>query len=161
MNAYFPTHACRINILLTALFFIAGCAPASPTRPPAQATVAPTTAPATQLPTVSSTAEPESTLEAGQWTYLFYHDGLEQIFLVNAGPERGKPVDDPLELWSWGGDQWTLISADTNGPVWRNFAAATYDFTRDVLVIHGGVQSAGRGFDETWEWDGQTWTSFT
>src|SRR5687767_9635820 len=137
MNSCFPATACRIYILLTALFFIAGCAPASPTRPPAQATVTPSTAPATQLPTVSSTAEPESTLEAGQWTYLFYHEGLEQIFLINGGPERGQPADAPLELWSWDGTQWSLVSADANGPVWRNFAAATYDSARDVLVIQG------------------------
>jgi hypothetical protein len=161
MNACFLAPACRINILLTALFFIAGCAPASPARPPAQATVTPARAPATQLPTVSLTAERESILESGQWSYVFYYEGLEQIVLVNGGPERSQPADDPLELWSWDGTQWSLVSADINGPVWRNFAAATYDSARDALVIHGGVQSAGSGFDETWEWDGQTWTSFT
>ena len=79
--------------------------------------------------------------------------------LVNGGPERGKPADDPLELWSWDGTQWSLISAEVNGPVWRNWPAVAYDTARDVLVIHGGLQ-AGRDFDETWEWDGATWTQF-
>jgi hypothetical protein len=110
-------------------------------------------------PTVAPTSVNSPALEAGQWTFIFYHEGLEQVVLVNGGPERGKPADDLLELWSWDGAQWSLISADSNGPSWRNWPAVAYDTTRDVLVIHGGLQS-GNNFDETWEWDGQTWTRF-
>ena len=79
--------------------------------------------------------------------------------MVNGGPERGKPADDPLELWGWDGAQWSLIHADENGPAWRNWPAVAFDSDRDVLVIHGGLQN-GSSFDETWEWDGQTWTRF-
>ena len=119
------------------------------------------TMPALPQPTsIPPTEENAPALQAGQWTYIFYHDGLEQIVLVNGGPERGKPADDPLELWNWNGTQWSLISADANGPVWRNWAAIAYDTARDVIVIHGGLQSQSR-FDETWEWDGQRWTLFT
>jgi len=110
--------------------------------------------PPTAVPPTVRTAP---ALKAGQWTHIFYHDELEQIVLVNGGPERGKPAEDPLELWSWDGAQWSLISAE--GPVWRNWAAIAYDSARDVLVIHGGLQTHN-SFDETWEWDGQTWTKF-
>lgn len=150
----------RCNSYLLSLVFLlitASCAPASIEE---MATPTPTLIP-TPSPTETIVPTPVSTptLEAGQWSYIFYHEGLEQIVLVNGGPERGKPADDPLELWGWDGEQWSLIRAAENGPIWRNWPAAAYDNTRDVLVIHGGLQTRGR-FDETWEWDGKTWTQF-
>jgi hypothetical protein len=138
------------------ILMIAGCAPV-PTTTPAPTSVSTASLPA--LPTVSTTPANRLTLKAGQWAYIFYHEGLQQVVLVNGGPEQGKPADEPLELWGWDGIQWSLISADENGPTWRNWPAAAYDTTRDVLVLHGGLQS-GANFDETWEWDGQTWTRF-
>jgi hypothetical protein len=60
-----------------------------------------------------------------------------------------------LELWRWDGGDWRLL--DNSGPPWRNFAAATFDSDRNVLIIHGGLQGRGRDFAETWEWDGHEW----
>jgi hypothetical protein len=100
-------------------------------------------------------------VSAGQWTLLFYHPELEKVVLVNGGPDRGKPAGDPLELWAWDGKTWTLVSADPDGPQWRNFPAAAFDTYRNRLVVHGGLQDAANRFEDTWEWDGQTWTRFT
>ena len=156
----------RISVwstLFIALVYLTGCTPAEPTPTLVQMTLAPATETltTTQPPTASPILEGETTLNAGQWTYIFYHDSLEQIVLVNGGPERGKPADELLELWGWNGMEWSFISADKNGPVWRNWASVAYDSARDVLVIHGGLQNANLEFDETWEWDGEIWTRFT
>jgi hypothetical protein len=132
---------------------------------------APNNAPTSIHPTETSTAPPQEpaipptpaespTLEAGQSTYIFYHEGLQQVMLANGGPEAGKPSDEPLELWGWDGMQWSLIAANENGPTWRNWSAVAYDSAREVLVVHGGLQN-GTSFNETWEWDGRTWTRFT
>src|SRR5690348_5135991 len=145
------------RFLFVTLILLAGCGS------PATVTAIPTSSPEPTLPEPTSlppTAEETPTLTAGQWTYIFYHEGLEQVVLVNGGPERGKPADDPLELWGWDGREWSLLRADPNGPVWRNWPAVAYDSARDVLVIHGGLQT-GKSFDETWEWDGEMWTLFT
>jgi hypothetical protein len=134
----------------------------TPTAAPPTATALIATAAATRTPAApAATATPGLSLVAGQWTMLFYHPGLEQVVLVNGGPDRGKAADDPLELWAWDGAQWTLLSADPDGPRWRNFASAAFDTARQVLVLHGGVQSRGVRLDDTWEWDGQTWTQHT
>jgi hypothetical protein len=77
--------------------------------------------------------------------------------LVNGGPEAGKPGTDPLELWAWTGESWLLLSADPDGPRWRNFASVAYDSSRQVLVLYGGLQSDAQQFAETWEWDEKTW----
>jgi hypothetical protein len=119
-----------------------------------------TIAPPTQLAIDTPTVESQPTLKAGQSTFVFYHTALGRVLLVNGGPESGKPAQDPLEIWSWDGTRWTLVTADPEGPTWRNWAAIAYDPARNVLVVHGGIQNQMNGFDETWEWDGYSWKTF-
>jgi hypothetical protein len=149
----------RSIVLVLFLCLLAGCsAAATPgTAPPAS----PSPELSTDLPLPTGTAaEPGPDLVAGQWNTLFYHPRLQRVILVNGGPDRGKPASDPLELWAWDGAQWSLVSADPQGPAWRNFVGAAFDTQRNVLVLHSGLQNAGSRVDETWEWDGQTWTRF-
>jgi hypothetical protein len=115
---------------------------------------------ATAVPLATGT--PYSTDEAlspalGNWHDMVYHERVGQLVLVNGGPETGKPGTDPLELWGWDGSRWSLLSADPNGPRWRNFASVAYDTGRQVLVLYGGLQSETGQFAETWEWDGRAW----
>jgi len=154
----------KIGLLfILAVFTFSACNPTTAPKNPPEAspiaipieTAAPPTQPATTTPTLDS-----PTLQAGQSTFAFHHEGRGQVVLVNGGPERGKPANDPLELWGWDGRQWSLVAADTDGPTWRNWAAIAYDSTRDVLIIHGGLQGPAQRFSETWEWDGNTWTKF-
>src|SRR5215208_1204181 len=144
-----------LYLILIVLMGACGAAPTENAVPmsTAEATLTPPTI-------ISPTSMNSPVLEAGQWTRIFYHDGLEQVVMVNGGPEHGKPAEELLELWGWDGAQWSLISADTNGPTWRNWAGVAYDSGRDVLVIHGGIQGQNY-FNETWEWDGQDWKLFT
>ena len=152
--------ALRVTKSYLLLSLLVGCTAA----PPPTAVVPASPSPVSQTEGVSpslSTAEPDPSLVAGQWNMLFYHPQLEKVVLVNGGPDRGKPASDPLELWAWDGAEWTLLSADPNGPRWRNFAGAAFDSKRNRLVIYGGLQSPTDRMQETWEWDGQTWTQFT
>ena len=149
-----------VSVFWIAVLYLTGCAPTIPTSTPVPVTPDPTLPP-TQLPVATSTIEVTPELDAGQWSYIFYHDRLETVVLVNGGPERGKPAEEPLELWSWNGSDWSPLSTAEHRPVWRNWAAVAYDSARSVLVIHGGIQSGSVEFDETWEWDGQTWARFT
>ena len=148
----------RFLLLMVALLLFA-CSQyrASPTSTSAPVVVTETVpaqpAPGSAVPTDAAH------LEAGQWTYIFYHEVLEQVVLANGGPEQGKPSEDPLELWGWDGERWSLIRADENGPRWRNWPAVAYDSARDVLVIHGGLQNRN-SLDETWEWDGESWARY-
>ena len=147
-------HLIHLSLLLLAL---ARCTAEGTPTP--VSTGAPSREPNLTSTTVSTDLSSVS-LIAGQWNYLFYHPQLQKVVLVNGGPDRGKPADDPLELWSWDGAQWALLSADPGGPVWRNFAGAAFDSTRNRLVIYGGVQDRNSRMEETWEWDGQEWIQF-
>lgn len=62
------------------------------------------------------------------------------------------------ETWSWAGD-WTLITS--TGPGGRAEARMVFDAQRGVHVLYGGWNSPfsiGSGIDETWEFNGATWT---
>lgn len=146
--------------VLAVILFASSCSQYRASSTPTTISETFTATPSSQPDVVSAVPNDAPVLEAGQWTHIFYHDGLGQVVLVNGGPEQGKPTKDPLELWGWDGAQWSLISADENGPTWRNWPAVAYDSARDVLVIHGGLQNRN-SLDETWEWDGQTWTLFS
>ncbi len=124
------------------------------------ACAAPTPAP-TPIPTIAptNTSIPDNSLHLGMWHDMFYHEGLGRIVLVNGGPESGKLGSDPLELWSWNGRQWSLLSSEEKGPRWRNYASIAYDSQRDVLVLYGGLTEE-RNYNDTWEWDGRNWTQF-
>src|SRR5262245_16022005 len=97
------------------------------------------------------------TLQPGQWFSVVYSDSMRRVLLVNGGPVRGgKSPNAPVEIWSWDGSNWTLVAADSTGPRWRNYAIATYDSRRNVVVLFGGLQY-GLEFDDTWEWNGRSW----
>jgi hypothetical protein len=149
-------------LLLVVVLFLSSCSQprALPTLTSTPVSVTETMPP--QPAPGSAVATDAARLEAGQWTYIFYHEVLHQVVLVNGGPEQGKPSEDPLELWSWDGSTWSLLSADEDGPtpVWRNWAATAYDSERDVLVIYSGLQDR-KSLTDTWEWDGRKWTLYS
>lgn len=71
------------------------------------------------------------------------------------GPD-GVPKGD---TWVWNGESWRL--AATDGPSPRKWPAAAYDARRGVVLLHGGREGAGRSgasLNDTWAWDGQSWT---
>ncbi len=64
------------------------------------------------------------------------------------------------ETWEWNGNTWTLRA--TNGPTARRDAGMAYDSDRGTCVLFGGLgvgsQSPYGFLDDTWEWDGNSWT---
>lgn len=65
------------------------------------------------------------------------------------------------ETWEWNGNTWTLRS--NTGPTARTGAGMAYDSDRGKCVLFGGQgigsPSSIYGFlEDTWEWDGNSWT---
>jgi hypothetical protein len=133
-------------------FFLTGCAYVSPTLSP---TPEPTP---TSIPTSTVETDLAETLQMGLWHDMVYFEETEQVILVNGGPESGKNPEDPVELWTWDGSDWSLVDAE--GPRWRNFSSLAYDSNRNVLVLYGGLQ-AEETFQDTWEWNGEDWELIT
>jgi hypothetical protein len=57
------------------------------------------------LSTCTAVARPKqieaASFALGAWHKMVYHEQVEQVVLVNGGPENGKSPDDYVELWSW------------------------------------------------------------
>ena len=80
--------------------------------------------------------------------------------------QRGKVVlfggrGDTAELndtWTWDGTTWTEQHPSTVPPV-RDTAGVAYDAQRGEVVMFGGYQGCYHcNPDDTWTWDGVTWT---
>ena len=115
-------------------------------------------APITVIPTLAPTIAPTPILEnppACWGADLIYHAQLQQLLLVNCVPDPSQ--ETPNVIWGWDGTKWRRVAE--GGPPRRILGGAAYDEKRNVLVLYGGRPvDLGKCSQETWEWDGQTWT---
>ncbi len=73
----------------------------------------------------------------------------------------GRVVSTLADTWRWSNHAWTMLPVATSPPA-RSAHAMTYDPIRGRTVLHGGRESGALlGLDDTWEWDGTTWTQIT
>jgi hypothetical protein len=62
------------------------------------------------------------------------------------------------DTWTWDGTTWTK-QAPASHPSARDAAAMAYDAATGTAVLFGGYRSRlPRSLDDTWTWDGTTWT---
>jgi hypothetical protein len=63
------------------------------------------------------------------------------------------------DTWEWDGSDWILRS-QTTGPPGRERHALVYDPIRQRTLLFGGVEKTTTTtiFNDTWEWDGASWT---
>lgn len=65
------------------------------------------------------------------------------------------------DMWEWDGAVWQQRPG-SNFPPARSSAGFTFDRTRNVAVLFGGLKlNPAARTDETWEWNGTTWTQAT
>ena len=130
------------------IFIVAGCSPSAPIA------LTPTALPPTDIPTIVPTVvveNPPACWEAD----LIYHTQLQLMLLVNCVSDPSQ--ETPHIIWGWNGTQWQKFAE--GGPPGRILGGAAYDEKRNMLVLYGGRPvDLGKCSQETWEWDGQTWT---
>ena len=125
------------------IFSTAGCSSATPIA--STPTILPTLAPTPIL------ENPPPCWEAD----LIYHSQLQLLLLVNCVEDPSK--ETPLTIWGWDGMQWQRVTQ--GGPPARILGGSAYDEKRNVLILYGGRPiDLGKCNQETWEWDGKTWT---
>jgi hypothetical protein len=71
---------------------------------------------------------------------------------------RAVTVYYAYETWEWDGRSWTQLSPPVS-PAGASNAAMAYDSARGVAVLFGGCcDEQGQDLNQTWEWDGTTWS---
>lgn len=89
-------------------------------------------------------------------------DSLRQRVVLFGGVSPSGSGFPPYlgDTWEWDAAGWTLAS--TGGPHARERHALAYDAARQRVVLFGGTYADTEEFlifDDTWEWDGTTWTA--
>ena len=71
----------------------------------------------------------------------------------------GVGAADSNETWEWNGVDWTKRTPPLS-PSARRSSQMAYDTARARTVLFGGGTGSGGStrFNDTWEWDGETWT---
>ena len=62
------------------------------------------------------------------------------------------------DTWEWDGRKWFRIMPNGASPPERASAAMAFDPTRGITVLMGGENASGEAMDDTWVWNGTTWT---
>ena len=66
-----------------------------------------------------------------------------------------------VDTWEWDNTRW-IKKTPPNAPSPRRLHAMVYDSARQVVVLFGGIDlSRVVGLNDTWEYDGTTWTQRT
>lgn len=83
------------------------------------------------------------------------YDPIGQRTLLYGGftPSRGY-----ADLWSWNGVRWTPLSSAGAKPGVAGVPCFAFDRTRNRAVLFGGLVGGEMSSDETWTWDGTSWT---
>jgi len=111
--------------------------------------------------------------EDGQWTQrlpahhpparessaLVYDARRGVVVLFGGGQAAGSTVYG--DTWEWNGDDWTQRLDLTTSPPARWAHAMAYDNDRQRTILFGGLTGTTTAFDDTWEYDGRTWTQVT
>ncbi len=87
---------------------------------------------------------------------LTYDSSRQRVVLF--GGIDGVFFDD---TWEWDGAAWTDVTPVSGNPSPRALHAMAYDPANGVTVLFGGLGTSSTHFDDTWEWDGSSWTDVT
>ena len=82
-------------------------------------------------------------------------DSARGRLVMFGGSNGSTPIS---ETWEWDGARWTPLFPATSPPP-RSDHSMAYDTRRGRVVLYGGWENpVNPDFNDTWEWDGATWT---
>ena len=98
-----------------------------------------------------------ATTPPARWGHRMVYDSRRARIVTFGGRSPGTTTT-ASDTWEWDGTDW-LQMTPTNSPGARAFYSMANDERRGVTVLYGTQSgSTFSGGDETWEYDGTTWT---
>ncbi len=89
---------------------------------------------------------------------MAYDAARGQVVMLIPRPTANPPASG-TDTWTWDGITWTQRHPAASPPASTGGATAiAYDAGRKTVVMFGGLFVASRALDQTWTWDGTTWT---
>jgi hypothetical protein len=97
--------------------------------------------------------------EARETAQMVYDPARSKMVLFGGGREAGGDVYG--DTWEWDGNDWTERQDLLALPPARWAHSLAYDEQRQRTILFGGLTGTSAAFDDTWEYDGQTWIQIT
>jgi len=97
--------------------------------------------------------------EARETAHMVFDAARGKVVLFGGGRSAGNVVYG--DTWEWDGDDWTQRLDLPASPSARWAHNMAYDEDRQRVILFGGLTGTIGAFDDTWEYDGQTWTQVT
>lgn len=99
-----------------------------------------------------------TTMPARYSPHLAYDQARQRVVLFGGHSTSNTSLND---TWEWDGRRWTQL-LPAHSPEGRESAAMAYDPRRQRVVLFGGWSTQRRvALDDTWEWDGRSWTQIS
>lgn len=89
------------------------------------------------------------------WHAMAYDAARGQVVMFGGQPGNSLFGND---TWLWNGTTWISSEPAARKPYVRYGHAMTYDSKRRRVILFGGIGRDGGSFNDTWEWNGTTWT---
>jgi len=86
--------------------------------------------------------------------FSFAYDATRDRVVIFGGTRAGVLQQD---TWEFNGTAW-VRAFPLNTPTARNGHATTYDSVRQQVVLVGGVDATAKPLEDSWSYDGSTWT---
>lgn len=86
------------------------------------------------------------------------YDDAAGVMLLFGGVIGDSTSWPPNGAWTWDGTTWTQLNS-SSAPMSRTLPNLAYDAALGKVVLFGGCcDDTGRALNDTWTWDGTTWT---
>jgi hypothetical protein len=94
--------------------------------------------------------------EARETARMVFDTARGKIVLFGGGREAGTYLFG--DTWEWDGNDWSQRLDLPTSPPARWAHNMVYDEGRQRVILFGGLTVISGAFDDTWVYDGQTWT---
>ncbi|MDX2153562.1 MAG: hypothetical protein SFV54_22645 [Bryobacteraceae bacterium] len=105
---------------------------------------------------------PQGPLPSPRYRHRMAFDSDKEVIVLFGGLLTRQAPAEAGDTWLWDGKQWREAQpAGGIAPAPRASHVMAYDPTRRRTVLYGGHSFDGRTgvtYDDTWEWDGHSWT---
>jgi hypothetical protein len=88
---------------------------------------------------------------------MAYDTDANALYVFGGGTSGSTFSSLTDKTWVLTGGSWSELSPDSS-PSKRGSPAMGYDPVRKRIVLYGGFDASRHDLDDTWEWDGQSWS---
>ncbi|QQS08050.1 MAG: immunoglobulin domain-containing protein [Phycisphaerales bacterium] len=90
---------------------------------------------------------------------MIYDPSRHSVLLMGGFPYAETCNNYFADTWAWDGSQWVQLADANNSPGARGDATIAFDWIRGVTVLFGGYRRCTGNLEDTWEFNGTTWTN--